>query len=116
MVSVTSKVLASNWRVLTLTFSVSCGCFCSISISRTEFDAGSVPALVAALAGGNERAQAAEAVLRVLGQPAFEAVAAAYESLDEGGRRIDAVGAAKAQDGTEGLRQPPAVGAVGYDQ
>ncbi|MEP7050606.1 MAG: HEAT repeat domain-containing protein [Pseudomonadota bacterium] len=55
--------------------------------ARTEFDTSSVPALVAALAGGGERAQAAEAVLRVLGQPAFEAVAVAYDSLDEGGRR-----------------------------
>ena len=56
--------------------------------ARTEFDASSVPALVAALAGGGERAQAAEAVLRVLGQPAFDAVAAAFDSLDEGGRRV----------------------------
>src|SRR5260370_37398912 len=31
-VSVTSKVLASNCRVVTLTFSVSCGCFCSIRL------------------------------------------------------------------------------------
>ncbi|MEO8983941.1 MAG: HEAT repeat domain-containing protein [Polyangiaceae bacterium] len=56
--------------------------------ARTEFDASSVPALVATLAGGGERAQAAEAVLRVLGQPAFDAVAAAFDSLDEGGRRV----------------------------
>ncbi|HWZ90074.1 MAG TPA: HEAT repeat domain-containing protein, partial [Polyangiaceae bacterium] len=56
--------------------------------ARTEFDSSSVPALVAALAGGAERANAAEAVLRVLGQPAFEAVAQAFEGLDEGGRRV----------------------------
>jgi hypothetical protein len=56
--------------------------------ARTEFDASSVPALVAALAGGGERAQAAEAVLRVLGQPAYDAVAQAFASLDEGGRRV----------------------------
>jgi hypothetical protein len=56
--------------------------------ARTEFDASSVPALVAALAGGGERAAAAEAVLRVLGQPAFAAVAQAFEGLDEGGRRV----------------------------
>src|SRR5690348_1523775 len=31
-VSVTSKVLASNCRVDTFTFSVSCGCFCSIRL------------------------------------------------------------------------------------
>ena len=56
--------------------------------ARTEFDSASIPALVAALAGGGERAAAAEALLRVLGQPAFAAVAQAFESLDEGGRRV----------------------------
>jgi HEAT repeat protein len=56
--------------------------------ARTEFDVSSVPALVAALAGGGERAQAAEAVLRVVGQPGYDAVAQAFESLDEGGRRV----------------------------
>ncbi len=56
--------------------------------ARTEFDSSSTEALVAALAGGGERAQAAEAVLRVQGQPAFEAVAKAFEGLDEGGRRV----------------------------
>jgi len=56
--------------------------------ARTEFDASSIPALVAALAGGGERAQGAAAVLRVLGQPGFEAVAQAYDTLDEGGRRV----------------------------
>jgi len=56
--------------------------------ARTEFDAASVPALVAALAGGGERAQAAAAVLRVVGQPGYEAVAQAFDSLDEGGRRV----------------------------
>jgi hypothetical protein len=56
--------------------------------ARTEFDASSVPALVAALAGGAERAQAAEAVLRGVGQPGFEAVAQAFDTLDEGGRRL----------------------------
>ncbi len=56
--------------------------------ARTEFDASSVPALVAALAGGGERAQAAEAVLRVVGQPGFEAVAQAFDTLDEGGKRV----------------------------
>lgn len=55
---------------------------------QTEFDAASVPALVAALAGGGERAQAALAVLRAVGQPGFDAVVAAYDSLDEGGRRV----------------------------
>jgi HEAT repeats len=56
--------------------------------ARTEFDSSSVPTLVAALAGGGERAQGAAAVLRVMGQPAFDAVAQAFESLDEGGRRV----------------------------
>jgi HEAT repeat protein len=56
--------------------------------ARTEFDAASVPALVAALAGGGERAKAAEAVLRGVGQPGFEAVAQAFDTLDEGGRRL----------------------------
>lgn len=56
--------------------------------ARTEFDASSVSALVAALAGGGERAQAAAAVLRVAGQPGYEAVAQAFDGLDEGGRRI----------------------------
>src|SRR6185437_10449845 len=32
MVSETSKVLGSNWRVATLTLSCSCGCFCSIRL------------------------------------------------------------------------------------
>ena len=56
--------------------------------AKSEFDAASVPALVAALAGGGERAQAAESVLRVVGQPGYEAVALAYDGLDEGGRRV----------------------------
>ena len=56
--------------------------------ARTQFDASSVPALVAALAGGGERAQAAEAVLRAVGQPGFEATAQAYDTFDEGGRRV----------------------------
>ncbi|HEY3256154.1 MAG TPA: hypothetical protein VGJ91_19475, partial [Polyangiaceae bacterium] len=43
--------------------------------ARTEFDSSSTPALVAALAGGAERAQAAAAVLRTLGQPGYVAVA-----------------------------------------
>ena len=61
--------------------------FAEIS-ARTEFDAASVPALVAALAGGGERAQAAEAVLRVVGQPGYDAVVQSFDSLDEGGRRV----------------------------
>jgi hypothetical protein len=56
--------------------------------ARTEFDTASVPALVAALAGGGERAEAAAAVLRSVGQPGYEAVAKAFDGLDEGGRRL----------------------------
>lgn len=56
--------------------------------AQSEFDASTIPALVAALAGGGERAQAAQAVLRVAGQPGFDAVSKAYDSLDEGGRRL----------------------------
>ncbi len=56
--------------------------------AKSEFDEAPVPALVAALAGGGERAQAAEAVLRVSGQPGFDAVARAFDGLDEGGRRV----------------------------
>ncbi|HWP08021.1 MAG TPA: HEAT repeat domain-containing protein, partial [Polyangiaceae bacterium] len=43
--------------------------------------------LVAALSGGGPKAQSAKVVLRSLGQPAFEAVAAGFSKLDEGGRR-----------------------------
>ncbi|MEI9937064.1 MAG: HEAT repeat domain-containing protein [Pseudomonadota bacterium] len=56
--------------------------------ARTEFDAASVSALVAALAGGGERAEASAAVLRAVGQPGYEAVAQAFDGLDEGGRRV----------------------------
>jgi HEAT repeat protein len=47
-----------------------------------------VDELVAALAGGGAKAESAKAVLRSLGQPAFDAIAAKYPSLDEGGRRV----------------------------
>ena len=43
--------------------------------------------LVAALSGGGPKAQSAKVVLRSLGQPAFDAVAAGFAKLDEGGRR-----------------------------
>lgn len=56
--------------------------------AHSEFDTANVAALVAALAGGGERAQAAESVLRVLGQPGYEATAQAFDGLDEGGRRV----------------------------
>ncbi len=56
--------------------------------ARTAFDAKTVAALVQALPGGGQEAEHAKAVLRVLGRPAHEAVAAAFSGLDEGGRRV----------------------------
>jgi HEAT repeat protein len=48
----------------------------------------SLDELVASLSGGGERAESAKAVLRGMGQPAFDAVLAKYPTLDEGGRRV----------------------------
>ncbi|HET9956045.1 MAG TPA: HEAT repeat domain-containing protein [Polyangiaceae bacterium] len=45
-------------------------------------------ALVGALSGGGERAKAAGALLRTLGEPAQVAIARRFESLDEGGKRV----------------------------
>jgi HEAT repeat protein len=55
--------------------------------AQTQFGDADVKALVAALSGGAERAQDARRILQTLGQPAYEAAAAAFEGLDEGGRR-----------------------------
>jgi hypothetical protein len=55
---------------------------------ESPFAGQSIDALVAALAGGGARAEGAKAVLRTLGQPAYDAVLAKYPSLDEGGRRV----------------------------
>jgi HEAT repeat protein len=54
----------------------------------SELGESQLPALVAALAGGGQRAEAAKALLAAGGAPAFTAVAQAFESLDEGGRRV----------------------------
>lgn len=54
----------------------------------TEFSADALPALVAALAGGGQRAEAAKTLLMAGGAPAWTAVARAFEGLDEGGRRV----------------------------
>ncbi len=54
----------------------------------SEFDSGDLPGLVGALAGGGERAEAAKTVLMSGGPAAFRAVADAFRSLDEGGRRV----------------------------
>jgi hypothetical protein len=56
--------------------------------ARAAIDASTIPALVAALPGGGQKAESAKAVLRAAGKPAWEAVAAAFSSLDEGGRRV----------------------------
>ncbi len=56
--------------------------------ARSEFADSSVDALVAALAGGGPRAQAAASVLASRGQPAYQAVARVFQSLDESGRRV----------------------------
>lgn len=56
--------------------------------ARTEFDAAQVEGLVGALAGGGERALAAASALGALGEPGFAAIAAGFDRLDEGGRRV----------------------------
>lgn len=56
--------------------------------AKSEFTTASIDNLVGALAGGGPRADAAGTVLAGLGHEAFSAVAAAFEQLDEGGRRV----------------------------
>ncbi len=56
--------------------------------AETDFDASKLDALVSALAGGDAHAVAAGSVLVALGDPAFAAVSKAYDTLDEGGRRV----------------------------
>ncbi|MBE7478921.1 MAG: hypothetical protein HS104_02870 [Polyangiaceae bacterium] len=56
--------------------------------ARTEFDQSTMEALVGALAGGGARAEAAGDALRALGPAAFEPIAKAFGTLDEGGRRV----------------------------
>src|SRR5690606_20847318 len=56
--------------------------------ARSDFDLKNVDGLVGALAGGGERAQAAGALLRSLGKPAFEAIGKRFKDLDAGGRRV----------------------------
>jgi len=55
---------------------------------RTEFSAAPLESLVGALAGGEARAEAAGSVLSSMGTEAIEAVARAFPSLDEDGRRV----------------------------
>ncbi len=54
----------------------------------TELSNREPAALVAALVGGQERAQAAGALLRALGRVGFEEVVKGFEKLDEAGRRL----------------------------
>ncbi len=56
--------------------------------ARTALAATDLPTLVASLKGGGPSAEAAGAALRSLGPDAFEAVAVAYDTLDEDGRRV----------------------------
>jgi HEAT repeat protein len=54
----------------------------------SDLTAGELPSLVAALAGGGQRAEAAKTLLSAGGAPAFAAVADAFAGLDEGGKRV----------------------------
>ena len=54
----------------------------------SELSASQLPELVAALAGGGQRAEAAKSLLIAGGPAAFTAVAAAFDRLDEGGKRV----------------------------
>lgn len=54
----------------------------------SELSAGALPELVAALAGGGQRAESAKPLLAAGGPAAFAAVASAFPQLDEGGRRV----------------------------
>ncbi len=56
--------------------------------AESDFDLSNLEGLVGALAGGGERAQAASAILRGLGERGEAAVAAGYERLDEQGKRL----------------------------
>jgi HEAT repeat protein len=54
----------------------------------SDLSEGALAGLVATLAGGGQRAQAAKALLVAGGPRAFSAIAHAFASLDEGGRRV----------------------------
>ncbi|MCC6902389.1 MAG: HEAT repeat domain-containing protein [Polyangiaceae bacterium] len=56
--------------------------------AKTEFDQNTVDSLVGALAGGGPRAEAAADALRALGAAAVEPIQQAFDTLDEGGRRV----------------------------
>jgi HEAT repeat protein len=54
----------------------------------SELSQSQLPELVATLAGGGQRAEAAKSLLVAGGPAAFAAVAAAFDQLDEGGKRV----------------------------
>jgi HEAT repeat protein len=54
----------------------------------SELSGADPAALFGALAGGSERAEAAGALLRTLGAPAYAEIAKGFTQLDEGGRRV----------------------------
>jgi len=69
--------------------------------ARTALGAATPDELAARLRGGDAAAEAAAGVLRALGAPGFAAVARAFPSLDEGGRRValDVIDQAPCADG-----------------
>jgi HEAT repeats len=54
----------------------------------SDLTAEQLPELVARLAGGGRRAEAAKSLLVAAGEPGFKAVAQAFAGLDEGGKRV----------------------------
>ena len=56
--------------------------------ASTELSGADPKALFGALAGGSERSEAAGALLRTLGAPAFAEIQSGFDGLDEGGRRV----------------------------
>jgi hypothetical protein len=55
---------------------------------KAAIEESSIPDLVAALRGGGPKAESAKAMLSMMGDDAFRAVAKAFVGLDEGGRRV----------------------------
>ncbi|HEY3499623.1 MAG TPA: HEAT repeat domain-containing protein [Polyangiaceae bacterium] len=56
--------------------------------ATTALGTSDVPSLIASLRGGGQKADHAKVLLRALGKPGFDATAAAFAGLDEGGRRV----------------------------